>query len=77
MYYVVENSTVCENSKNCSLSKNGWIYNSNNNFVLMAIKKDYLPNIFIVFKVHEHFFIFYYFVISTAWIVNGNQIFKK
>ena len=76
MYYVVENSTVCENSKNCSLSKNGWIYNSNNNFVLMAIKKDYFPNIF-VFKVHEHFFIFYYFVISTAWIVNGNQIFKK
>ena len=43
----------------------------------MAIKKDYFPNIFIVFKVHEHFFIFYYFVISTAWIVNGNQIFKK
>ena len=69
--------------------ENDWIYNSNNNCVLMAIKKDYFPpkkngskslnflNIFIVFKVYKDFFICYYFVISTGWIVNGSKIFKK
>ena len=59
---MVENYPVRGNSINytSSWSKNNWIYNSNNNYVWMATKKDYFPknslknsnfwNIFIVFR---------------------------
>ena len=45
MYCMVENYPVYENSRNCnsSWSKSDWIYNINNNCVLMATKKHYFP----------------------------------